>query len=44
MTTYSHASPLEDRYRLTDGTIHATGVQALARLPLDVRQIGRAHV
>lgn len=43
MTTYSHASPLEDRYRLTDGTIHATGVQALARLPLDVRRYDIKH-
>lgn len=38
MATLGNASPLEDRYRLTDGTIHATGVQALARLPLDVRR------
>lgn len=38
MATFGNVSPLEDRYRLTDGTIHATGVQALARLPLDVRR------
>ena len=38
MATLGNVSPLEDRYRLTDGTIHATGVQALARLPLDVRR------
>lgn len=38
MATFENVSPLEDRYRLTDGTIHATGVQALARLPLDVRR------
>ncbi|RSD10245.1 indolepyruvate ferredoxin oxidoreductase family protein [Amycolatopsis eburnea] len=29
---------LDDRYRVTDGLVHLTGVQALARLPLDARR------
>ncbi|MGW6791575.1 indolepyruvate ferredoxin oxidoreductase family protein [Streptomyces chartreusis] len=30
---------LDDRYRITDGLVHLTGVQALARLPLDARRV-----
>jgi indolepyruvate ferredoxin oxidoreductase len=32
---------LDQRYRLTDGLIHLSGVQALVRLPLDVRRADR---
>ncbi|MEU4895127.1 indolepyruvate ferredoxin oxidoreductase family protein [Streptomyces sp. NPDC044780] len=31
----------EDRYLVTEGLIHLTGVQALARLPIDVRRSDR---
>ncbi len=34
--------PLTDRYRRTQGTVSLTGVQALARLPLDVRRLDLA--
>lgn len=33
---------LRDRYELTDGTVHLTGVQALVRLPLDQHRADRA--
>jgi indolepyruvate ferredoxin oxidoreductase len=29
---------LDDRYRVVDGLVHLTGLQALARLPVDVRR------
>lgn len=32
---------LDDRYTVTDGIVHLTGVQALARLPIDVRRADR---
>ncbi|MEU7810854.1 indolepyruvate ferredoxin oxidoreductase family protein [Pseudonocardia sp. NPDC049154] len=35
------ARALDDRYRVVDGLVHLTGVQALARLPLDARRADR---
>ena len=38
MTEPAPRRTLEDRYAVTEGLIHLTGVQALARLPIDVRR------
>ena len=37
---------LEDRYTAESGDVQMTGVQALARLPMNIlrSEIGRAHV
>ncbi|MDG4668146.1 indolepyruvate ferredoxin oxidoreductase family protein [Mycobacterium sp. 236(2023)] len=32
-------SPLDDRYDLLDGEVHLSGIQALVRLPLDLRRL-----
>lgn len=37
------ASPLDDRYDLTAGEIHLSGIQALVRLPLDQRRLDERH-
>jgi len=40
--TDKHARPsLADRYLLEAGTVHLTGIQALARLPIDARRADR---
>lgn len=38
MNEHAPRRTLEDRYAVTEGLIHLTGVQALARLPIDVRR------
>lgn len=35
-------NPLDDRYDLLDGDVHLSGIQALARLPLDQRRLDQA--
>ncbi|NKY51550.1 indolepyruvate ferredoxin oxidoreductase family protein [Nocardia vermiculata] len=39
--TDSGRHTLDDRYTVADGVVHLTGVQALARLPIDVRRADR---
>ncbi len=39
----SHDYELEDRFRLEDGRVFLSGVQALARLPVDQLRIDRRH-
>ncbi|NMM90930.1 2-oxoacid ferredoxin oxidoreductase [Rhodococcus sp. SRB_17] len=39
MTSASPMPRLADRYRIESGRLHLTGIQALARLPLDLRRI-----
>jgi indolepyruvate ferredoxin oxidoreductase len=41
MTSPQRAFDLGDRYRVLDGTIFLTGLQALVRLPLDVARFDR---
>lgn len=39
MVTQKTARPtLQDRFTREEGTLHLTGIQALARLPLDLRR------
>ena len=39
----ANTSPLDDRYDLTAGEIHLSGIQALVRLPLDQRRLDQRH-
>ncbi|MEU9154195.1 indolepyruvate ferredoxin oxidoreductase family protein [Streptomyces sp. NPDC048417] len=41
MPEHSHRGPLDDRYLAESGQFPLTGIQALARLPLDVRRTDR---
>ncbi len=41
MTAPRVQSRLDDRYLITDGLVHLTGIHALARLPLDQRRADR---